>query len=283
MHEGLLPIGAFARAASLSVGTLRHYHDEGLLTPVYVDPSSSYRYYSAAQLVDAEVVRRLRELDLPVEQVRRVLDARDEGVTAAVVREHEQLMLRRLHEAERIVRDLQRLSTQPLSLLAARVHERALPDLDVLARTQTLALDRLVEFMGAAYPDLAAQAGREGLAVCGPAGALYPGDDWDATAVTVTAYLPVVGEARPPQRLTLPGGRFAVALHEGSFATIGDTYRGVGAWLARGAYAARLDIRETYLVGPGDTLDEDAQRTEIAWPLVGDTPIRSTDAQGEHP
>ena len=60
MHEGLLPIGSFARAASLSIGTLRHYHDAGLLTPVRIDPGSGYRYYSAAQLVAAEVRRRLR-------------------------------------------------------------------------------------------------------------------------------------------------------------------------------------------------------------------------------
>ena len=42
MHEGLLAIGTFARAAALSVGTLRHYHDVGLLTPalpsLYVPP-----------------------------------------------------------------------------------------------------------------------------------------------------------------------------------------------------------------------------------------------------
>ncbi|MEI2765055.1 MAG: MerR family transcriptional regulator [Dermatophilaceae bacterium] len=280
MHDGLLPIGAFARAASLSIGTLRHYHETGLLTPVRVDPASGYRYYSAAQLVDAEVIRRLRDLDLPVEQVRRVLDARDDGVTAAVVHEHQQRMLRRLHDAERIVRDLHRLSTQPLVLLAARVHDRALPDLDVLSRNATLSLDRLGEFLGRAYPELAAEARREGLAVCGPAGALYPGDDWDAAAVTVTAYLPVVGEAHPPHRQRLPGGRFAVAVHEGSFETIADTYRGVGAWLARQASGAGLDIRETYLVGPGDTADEHAHRTEVAWPLVGDAPDPSTDRQG---
>ena len=55
-------IGDFSRITHLSVKTLRHYHDVGLVEPDHVDPGSGYRYYSHTQIPTAQVVRRLREL-----------------------------------------------------------------------------------------------------------------------------------------------------------------------------------------------------------------------------
>ena len=64
--ESRVSIGAFAAASHLSVKTLRHYHEVGLLEPSEVDPNSGYRYYSYEQIPTAQVIRRLRALDMPV-------------------------------------------------------------------------------------------------------------------------------------------------------------------------------------------------------------------------
>lgn len=45
--EGLLRIGEIARLFNLSVGTLRHYEQMGLLDPAHIDPASGYRYYGS--------------------------------------------------------------------------------------------------------------------------------------------------------------------------------------------------------------------------------------------
>ena len=75
MSDDLLRIGPFSRASWLSIKTLRAYHEAGLLVPAVVDPTSGYRSYTAAQLTDAVIIRRLRELDVPLAAVRQVLDA----------------------------------------------------------------------------------------------------------------------------------------------------------------------------------------------------------------
>ena len=46
----LFQIGEVAKLYHLSVGTLRHYEQEGLLKPEYTDPATGYRYYSVRQL-----------------------------------------------------------------------------------------------------------------------------------------------------------------------------------------------------------------------------------------
>jgi len=73
MSDGLLPIGMFSRASSLSIKALRAYHEHGILVPAVVDAQTGYRSYAADQLADAAIIVRLRALDVPLDQVREVL------------------------------------------------------------------------------------------------------------------------------------------------------------------------------------------------------------------
>ena len=65
----MLAIGEFSRVTHLSVRTLRRYHEGGLLEPAEVDQLTGYRYYSADQIPTAQVIHRLRELDVPLPEV----------------------------------------------------------------------------------------------------------------------------------------------------------------------------------------------------------------------
>ena len=69
-------IGRMARDSGLTVSALRFYDGAGVLVPAHVDPWSGYRYYSDDQLVAARLLARLRRVGMPLEEVRRVLDAR---------------------------------------------------------------------------------------------------------------------------------------------------------------------------------------------------------------
>jgi DNA-binding transcriptional MerR regulator len=46
----MFSIGEFARLGGVSVRTLRHYDEIGLLRPATVDPDTGYRGYSGTQL-----------------------------------------------------------------------------------------------------------------------------------------------------------------------------------------------------------------------------------------
>jgi hypothetical protein len=49
-----LSIGSFSRATHLTVKTLRHYHEEGLLVPAQVDARTGYRRYTGDQIAVAQ-------------------------------------------------------------------------------------------------------------------------------------------------------------------------------------------------------------------------------------
>ena len=92
-----LAIGDFSRATHLSVKTLRHYHRLGLLIPAEVDPGSSYRRYDTEQIPTAQVIRRFRDVDMPLEQIGAVLhapdvDSRNELIAAHLARLEQDLL-----------------------------------------------------------------------------------------------------------------------------------------------------------------------------------------------
>jgi DNA-binding transcriptional MerR regulator len=83
-----LTVGDFSRMTHLSVKTLRHCHQVGLLEPAEVDPNNGYRYYSLDQIPLAQVVRRLRSLEMPAADVKAVLVAPNVEVRNGLIAAH---------------------------------------------------------------------------------------------------------------------------------------------------------------------------------------------------
>lgn len=81
MNEAeLFQIGEVANLFHISVGTLRHYEQAGLLKPEYIDPDSGYRYYSSRQFEVLNTIRYLRVLDMPLNQIGDFLRNKDTDV-----------------------------------------------------------------------------------------------------------------------------------------------------------------------------------------------------------
>jgi DNA-binding transcriptional MerR regulator len=77
-----LTIGEFARQTQLTQKALRLYDTLGLLEPHFIDPESSYRYYSPDQFQRAQLIAWLRQLEMPLNKIAIVLEL--EGPKAAL-------------------------------------------------------------------------------------------------------------------------------------------------------------------------------------------------------
>lgn len=88
--DRLLSIGQFARATGLTAKALRHYDAIGLLNPAVVEAANGYRRYRVEQVATARLIRKLRDLELPVAEVRRLLDLyeHDAGALTAELLAH---------------------------------------------------------------------------------------------------------------------------------------------------------------------------------------------------
>lgn len=264
-----LSIGEFSRLTHLSVKTLRHYHDVGLLVPVAVERESRYRRYDGAQVHAAQLIRRLRALDMPIERVREVLAAPDERRRDAAIAQHLALMEAELERTKEVVRSLRALLEQPSR--EAAVERRTLPEIHVLAITGSVAHPHVERWCGAAFAELAGAAVGLGVEPVGPGGGLFSAELFNEDVGAVTAYLPV--EAEPShgrgraEPAVVAGGEVLVTVHTGPFVDLDRTYAALGAAANDMGIAGDGAIRERYLVGPDQTSDPLAYRTEVCWPL----------------
>ena len=253
--DDLLPISAFSRATLISANTLRAYHESGLLEPAVVDPRTGYRGYRVAQFSDAAVIRQLRQLDVPLAAIREVLAARDQAVTRRVLAEHRERTLARLADLDRVLHLTEGLLDDPSAVTPPAVAERTLPSFTAFTLTREVREDEFAGFLSEAFTLLGRHAS-------GPPGALFPVEYSDGPS-PVTAFVPSPGG---PERL--PGGRFAVAEFTGPYHEMSAGYRALGVWLAGSGQSIAGRVRETYLVGPGETASDRDYRTEICWPIT---------------
>lgn len=81
--------GEFAALAGLSKHTLFHYDDIGLFSPEYV-AENGYRMYSLYQLETLEAILILRDLGMPLKEIRRFLQVRSPKELLRVFTEREE-------------------------------------------------------------------------------------------------------------------------------------------------------------------------------------------------
>lgn len=70
-------IGEFSRMAKTTIKTLRYYEKEGLLKPIFIDKCTNYRYYDSDQLLDVSKIISLRQVGLPIKDIKKVLAGDD--------------------------------------------------------------------------------------------------------------------------------------------------------------------------------------------------------------
>jgi DNA-binding transcriptional MerR regulator len=95
--QTLLSIGSFSVLAGLSVPALRHYDDVGVLKPFTVDPRTGYRYYHRDQVHLGRMIRALRAVDLPIDELRDVIEADDRQYLRGVLVDHKERLRERAY------------------------------------------------------------------------------------------------------------------------------------------------------------------------------------------
>jgi DNA-binding transcriptional MerR regulator len=118
--DELMTIGRFARLTGLTVGTLRHYDEVGLLPPDSVDPASGYRQYRRRQAGRARQIRMLRWDDLPIEEIRQIIDDETGAAARDVLARHRRRLERQRDLLTARIRDASRFLKEGITMPAVQ-------------------------------------------------------------------------------------------------------------------------------------------------------------------
>src|SRR5215472_1122775 len=279
----MFSIGEFARLGMVSVRTLRHYGEIGLLRPAKVDPQTGYRCYSASQLGQLNRIVALKELGLSLAQAKQLLA----GITPEELRG--MLVLRRAQlEQELAARENQLVEVEArLGLIAKEgsmpaddITVKKIPAMGVVALTapapaygpQNIVpiVNRLREqFDLLGIPGLAK--------VTGPYMNYY--EDTDGNDITVHLALPVAGppaELPPPAKyMVLPEVEAVIAIRNGPAASIFPmVYYDLARWADAHGYQARGPGREIWVNEVDDIAEVSQQVFEVQLPFTRPEPHR---------
>jgi DNA-binding transcriptional MerR regulator len=266
--SSLLGIGNFARATHLSIKTLRHYHESGLLEPANVDPQTGYRTYTTAQIPTAQIIRRFRNLEMPLPEIRAVLAAPDVRARNDLITAHLGRLEESLARTQSVVASLRDLLDQPVS--APSFEHRSIKEARAAAITEVLDVKDALSWYHGALGELKATLGVQRMPVTGSAGGIFSNALFSEARGEATIFLPCDGTVRRLGRVipfVVPATEVAIVVHAGAHNNIDLAYGALATYVTQHALAVDGPIREYYVIGPQDTTDETAWRTEIAWPI----------------
>ena len=124
----MLKIGEFSRLSQVTIKTLHHYDELGLIKPAHIDPVTNYRFYEVEQLPRIHRIMALKEMGLSLEQIGIMLE--NELSTEE--------MRGMLHFKQAEIQQNVREAQQQLALVEFRLRmieaEVNFPDLDVVLK-----------------------------------------------------------------------------------------------------------------------------------------------------
>jgi DNA-binding transcriptional MerR regulator len=263
-----LAIGDFSRATHLTVKTLRHYHETGLLEPARIDPKTGYRRYTTEQIQVAQIVRRFRALDMPLPEIRAVLAAPDGSARNELIAAHLRRLENDLARTQDAVASLRDLLEYPTP--ATEIGRRKVDPVTAAAISEFVDMKDALSWFSGALGELHATLAAQRVTPAGPSGGIFSNALFSQARGEATMFLPCDAEVRSIGRVVptiVPGVELATIVHKGSHANIDLAYGVLATYVTRHAMAVEGPLRERYLVGPHDTSDMSAWRTEIGWPI----------------
>jgi effector-binding domain-containing protein len=266
--RNLLPIGRFSEICRLSIPALRHYDELGLLPPAAVDLDTGYRYYSISQAEDADRIRTLRLLEMPLPDIRAILASDPERKKALLTAHRDRLIEEMDRRGHAIVLLDSMLREEPPMTYEIHLRETK-PQLAASVRGTT-GWTEIGPFVAAALGEVFRIAGEQGTRFAGPAYVQYHSAEATEANIDLEVGIPVAEPIEPAGRVgvaTIAGGLVAATVHCGRYEEIGPAYRALGEWLQEHGHETAGPPREVYIVGPEQVAEPGALRTEILWPI----------------
>jgi DNA-binding transcriptional MerR regulator len=288
----VIKIGDFSKLTHVSIKTLHHYDEMGLIKPAHVDRFTGYRYYTLEQLSSLNRILALKDLGFSLEQIAQLLD---ENLSTAEMRG--MLRMKQMELTSRLQEEQSRLARVEIRLRQLE-QEGSPPPLEIAIKeipAQTVLSARAVAANDEAFAParqslkelLQDHLDRARAIPIGPWFAVINDLPYDERNLEVELAVEINPKAglragdwcnSPVQlRILEAVSNMASIIHAGDYATIPQAYTSLYTWTQRNGYTIAGPCREIYLPDSGfNVMPEplEAAFTEVQCPVrPADIPI----------
>lgn len=247
----MFSIGEFSKITGLTVKTLRFYHEEALLVPASVDPSSGYRYYAESQIETARVITYLRSLEFPLAEIKEILRQGGDGDVLEAIEKQKALLDAKIKHLKKAVRSLNEFiaeekGARKMAETKTDVQEKTLAPLLVAGVRMKGRYDEC----GLGFKKIGRSMGRY---IRGKPMLLHYDHEYKEENADFEACFPV-SQAKAVDGISvreLPGGCCVSLMHIGPYDELGRSYAKIFGYIKQRGYCALSPTREIYIKGPG--------------------------------
>lgn len=268
----MIKIGDFARLGQVSVVTLRHYDDLGLLKPIRVDNFTGYRYYAVTQLADLNHILALKDLGFSLDQIQQVLS----GLTTDQL--HGMLKMKQVEVQQQLVDEQARLSRIRNRLKQIEM-EDTMPAYEVVLKTVPAQLiasrkvtiptnDQVPVYLDEAYGEVYSHIRTQGAKDAGACFAVWHQPAAILANEVAEAAVPVDHAVPSSERVKvyeLPQVQVASAVHFGNFDNFVQLHAVLLDWIESNNYQVIGPYREIYAK---HNEDMSSAETEVQYPVA---------------
>lgn len=263
-------IGMFSKLGKVTIKTLHHYDEVGLLVPARVDEENGYRYYTTEQLFRLNEIVALRQMGFSISEISAIVD----GHNIAEVLEQRKTELE--SEMQNVTDQLFRLTNYIKEQKEGHVMNyqaviKEIPACTVYSARYTIPnyaalmeiMPALGEKVGKANPDLK----------CVEPGYcfnVYLDGEYRDTDINVEICEAVVSRGKDGDGIVfkdMPAVTVASVLHRGAYEKIGSAYAYAVKWVEENGYQVAGQVRESYIDGIWNKDSVEEWLTEIQVPV----------------
>jgi DNA-binding transcriptional MerR regulator len=267
-RKDLLSTGTFADMSRLSLKALRLYHQLDILPPLYTAPQTGYRYYGPDQLLRARMIRTMRDMDMPLAEIRRVLAVADVSLAQAelVIRQYLEFRTRQLEQIQMLAHQLIQQLKPEANTMNLEVEVRDIPTQQIISITRRHKLEGLSDQIQKDCGALFTLAQEVGVAPMGAPFGIYHSainEQEDGPIETCIAVQSLVAGKGDIEAKQLEGGKAACVLITGEqchYPELLAAYDAAADWIQKNGFETSQPPREVWYTEPG----HDA-KWEIIW------------------
>jgi effector-binding domain-containing protein len=252
----MIKIGDFSKLSQVTVKTLHHYDQLGLLKPVHDDRFTGYRYYAVEQLPRLNRILALKDLGLSLQQIAQLLA---DDLPATEIRG--MLKLKQAEVQQQLVAEQARLARIEVRLRQIE-QEQCMPTHEVVikkiepqlvAGVRDVIPDRSMTtpVFNRLFDEVLGYVEQQGGKFAGPALDLWHDMEHCDRDIQVEAAVPIQERLPASDRVRvyeLPAVEtMASVIHQGSFDGFGEAYSAILQWIEANGYRIVGPNREIYL------------------------------------
>ena len=263
----MLGIGAFSKICMVSVKTLRHYDQIGLLPPAYIHPETGYRYYKTGQMSRMLLIQRLKRYGFSLDEIKSILACQETALLADTLTGQLEKLRQQVADTQTVISELEEHlqsleRTGELMNYANRYDIRLVETqpLYTISSRQHMAASEYGRYFGRLYERIA----RERLHPTGITLAAYHDREYDPENSDIEVAVTV--EKAEAERV-FPSRLCASTIHLGPYSGLPDAYGAIVIWMQANGYEIADPPYEIYRKNQFDRLPPEEWETEIFFPV----------------